>query len=97
MQTPFQSHLTVLESSGSLYASSPAFKVPKLRPSGQIQDWETITYNQFKDDVEASARYWERLLSLHGIPRKSVIGLWQVLSGYRSHRFLTVSRAGLAE
>jgi acyl-CoA synthetase (AMP-forming)/AMP-acid ligase II len=72
----FKTHLTVLGSSASLYSSSPAFKVPRFSARNETVQWQSITYRQFHDDVEIFARYWMRVLSVQGISRKSVVGLW---------------------
>ncbi|KAJ8521428.1 hypothetical protein ONZ45_g1866 [Pleurotus djamor] len=87
------SHLTVLESSASLYPSAPVFKVPQLDNSNHVQEWASITYSQFQSDVELFARYWSR--TLKGVPRRSVVGLW--LSGMTYRDVLHIyglSRAG---
>ncbi|KAN0100713.1 hypothetical protein V8E55_000697 [Tylopilus felleus] len=71
------SHLTILDQSASLYPSAPAFKVPRSDPStGQVHDWLSISYHQFKQDVEYTARYYRRLLKSVGIPDNAVVGLW---------------------
>ncbi|KAI0331939.1 acetyl-CoA synthetase-like protein [Cubamyces sp. BRFM 1775] len=73
----YQTHLSVLERSASLYSSSPAFKVPRLSPDGEhVEEWVPISYQQFLHDVELSARYWTRKLSAYGIPPRSTIGVW---------------------
>ncbi|RDB29199.1 Acetyl-coenzyme A synthetase 2 [Hypsizygus marmoreus] len=70
-----KSHLTVLETSASLYSSSPVFKIPRLDAlTGQVQEWESITYHKFQSDVVTYARYWAR--ALEGVPQRSVVGLW---------------------
>ncbi|KAI9058857.1 acetyl-CoA synthetase-like protein [Trametes sanguinea] len=73
----YQTHLTVLQHSASLYASSPAFKVPRLsHDSGRVEEWAPISYRQFLEDVEQSARYWSRTLTAHGVLPRSVVGVW---------------------
>ncbi|KAH7931106.1 acetyl-CoA synthetase-like protein [Leucogyrophana mollusca] len=73
----FSSHLTVLSQSASLYSSAPVFRVPRSDPStSQVQDWFSITYRQFKHDVELTARYWRRVLRGDGVSEGSVVGLW---------------------
>lgn len=72
-----RTHLTVLKSSASLYPSSPAFRIPQLNSgTGQVQFWQSVTYKQFQLDVELFAKYWTRKLKTHGIPRRSIVGLW---------------------
>ncbi|KAF8271441.1 acetyl-CoA synthetase-like protein [Lactarius quietus] len=79
MHTP-RSHLSVLQTSASLYSSLPAFHVPQtLSESGDVQTWAPVSYMQFLLDVELFARYWAHVLQLDGIPQRSVIGMW--LSG----------------
>ncbi|KAJ3004463.1 hypothetical protein NUW54_g4803 [Trametes sanguinea] len=73
----FQTHLTVLQHSASLYTSSPAFKVPRLSSdSGCVEEWAPISYQQFLEDVELSARYWSRTLTAHDVLPRSVVGVW---------------------
>ncbi|KAI6044932.1 hypothetical protein EDC04DRAFT_2865441 [Pisolithus marmoratus] len=73
----YQSHLTVLE---QMSISDPL--------TGRVHDWLPISYRQFKEDVEVTARHW-------CIPHGSVIGLW--LSGMDYQDVLHIygiSRAG---
>ncbi|KAI0361257.1 acetyl-CoA synthetase-like protein [Trametes cingulata] len=73
----YSTHLTVLERSASLFSSSAAFKVPRLSDDGiAVEEWVPITYEQFLKDVEQSARYWSRTLSAHGVPPRSIVGMW---------------------
>ncbi|CAL1695357.1 unnamed protein product [Somion occarium] len=73
----FKTHLTVLEQSASLYASSPAFKVPRLNPETQeILEWHSISYSQFLADVELFAKFWTQRFSADGVPPRSVVGVW---------------------
>ncbi|THH20855.1 hypothetical protein EW146_g586 [Bondarzewia mesenterica] len=77
MAQNLESHLSVLSASASLHASFPAFRLPRFNlQSGQVQDWESVTYAQFKQDVELFARHWARVLKHDGIPQRSVIGMW---------------------
>ncbi|KAI0051721.1 acetyl-CoA synthetase-like protein [Auriscalpium vulgare] len=77
MASSLQSHLTVLEASAALYASSPAFQLPRCDlQSGDVEDWSPVTYSQFQRDVEVFARHWARVLRTDGIPQRSVIGVW---------------------
>ncbi|KAI8980680.1 acetyl-CoA synthetase-like protein [Trametes punicea] len=73
----YQTHLTVLQRSASLYSSSAAFKIPRLSPNGEdVEEWTPISYAQFLKDVERSAKYWSSTLSAHGVPPRSVVGIW---------------------
>jgi hypothetical protein len=75
-----KSHLSVLQTSASRFASSPAFYVPQtVSESGDVASWEPVTYSQFLLDVELFAKHWGHVLTLDGIPRRSVIGMWSVL------------------
>lgn len=74
-----QSHLSVLEASASKYSSVPVFKVPGTLQNSQVDEWLSISYLQFAEDVELYARYWSSVLALDGIPKRSVVGLWYVL------------------
>lgn len=82
-----RTHLTVLETSASLYPTRPAFKTPRSDcQTGQVQDWQSITYQQFKQDVELFARHWSRVLRRDRVPQKSVVGVWYV-NLQHVHRF----------
>ncbi|KAG9314458.1 hypothetical protein JVU11DRAFT_5255 [Chiua virens] len=73
----YSTHLTVLEQSSSRYSSAPAFRVPRSDPStGRVLEWLSISYRQFKHDVEHTARYYRRILVSAGISDNSVVGLW---------------------
>lgn len=73
----YESHLTVLEQSATTFPSSVAFRLPRLDHStGKVHDWSPISYQQFKEDVELTARYWYSILEARGIPQRSVVGLW---------------------
>lgn len=73
----FRTHLSVLDSSAACFSSSPVFKLPLLdAQTNQLSDWTTITYQQFRDDVERSSAYWAKELRRDAIPQRSVIGLW---------------------
>lgn len=73
------SHLTVLESSAIKYASATVFQIPQLDAAGRIEAWQSITYQQFRRDVELFAQYWKRVLREGGAPVRSVIGMWYVI------------------
>ncbi|RPD64920.1 acetyl-CoA synthetase-like protein [Lentinus tigrinus ALCF2SS1-6] len=74
----YNTHLTVLQHSAAVYSSSPAFILPRLSADGEnvIDAWVPISYHQFLLDVERSARHWSHTLTAHGVPRRSVVGLW---------------------
>lgn len=72
-----RSHLTVLETSSSLYPSQPVFKIPRLDvEAGQGHEWQHITYSEFQRDVELFAKYWARILKSDNVPQRSVVGIW---------------------
>lgn len=74
------SHLQVYKRSAARHADSVLFRLPQVCPStGRVEEWSTVTYQQFEHDVELYARYWSRVLRTAGIPRRSVIGMWYVL------------------
>jgi hypothetical protein len=74
-----RSHLSVLQTSASLYTSLPAFYVPQvLSESNDVEAWAPISYTQFLADVEMLARHWAHVLKLDGIPQRSVVGMWLV-------------------
>ncbi|EMD42196.1 hypothetical protein CERSUDRAFT_129658 [Gelatoporia subvermispora B] len=73
-------HLTVLSEKASLFPTAPAFLVPELSSDGdKVQTWQPISYSQFFDDVELTARYWAAKLAELQLPRHAVVGMW--LSG----------------
>lgn len=77
--TMIKSHLQVYQASTSRFSSSPLFRIPEVCTStGNVLQWETITYQQFEHDVELYARHWSRVLRSNGIPRRSVVGMWYV-------------------
>ncbi|KAG8219899.1 hypothetical protein J3R82DRAFT_894 [Butyriboletus roseoflavus] len=90
------SHLTILEQSSTLYPSAPAFMVPRSDPTtGQVHDWLSISYPQFKEDVEYTARYYRRMFKSAGIVDNSVVGLWLGGMTYQDVLHIYgVSRAG---
>lgn len=72
-----QSHLTVLETSASLYSTKPVYKLAvKSQASDAVESWTPISYKAFHSDVELSARYWSKHLSANGVAPRSVVGLW---------------------
>jgi hypothetical protein len=71
------SHLTVLRSSSSAYASATLFRIPQLdSTSGQVKEWRSISYEQFYRDVELFAQHWTNVFTKAQIARRSIIGLW---------------------
>ena len=71
------SHLTVLESSSSTFASATLFRSPQIDPtSGQIKEWRSISYQQFYRDVELFAQHWTNVFTNAQIPKRSIIGHW---------------------
>lgn len=74
------SHLSVLYESASQFASETAFLIPHESNGEQTQDfsWDTVTYEQFLNDVERYALLWRRVLLSRDISAGSVVGLWNV-------------------
>lgn len=74
----YRTHLAVLEETASSYPSYPAFKVPQLASPGSedVVEWSSITYSQFKSDIETYATYWARTLAADGLQPRAVVGLW---------------------
>ncbi|KIK52464.1 hypothetical protein GYMLUDRAFT_251172 [Collybiopsis luxurians FD-317 M1] len=95
MISSLHSHLTILEESSKRFANRAAFKIPSEQSSSSgVPRWESITYKQFYDDVELSARYWSRELAQKA-PVRSVVGLW--IGGFTYYDVLHiygVSKAG---
>ncbi|PFH50373.1 hypothetical protein AMATHDRAFT_145280 [Amanita thiersii Skay4041] len=89
-------HLTVLQTSARRFGPAPAFRTPRLdADSDFVESWDWISYEQFYQDVELSAKHWTQTLSRKGIPQRSVVGMW--LSGFTYMDVLHiygVSRAG---
>ncbi|KAG2752316.1 acetyl-CoA synthetase-like protein [Suillus brevipes Sb2] len=94
--SPYLSHLTVLEHSASSYPDASVFRVPRSDLlTGQVHDWSSITYSQFKHDVEFTARYWRQVLESDGVPENSVVGLWLPGMAYQDVLHIYgLSRAG---
>ncbi|KAG1761936.1 hypothetical protein EDD22DRAFT_980000 [Suillus occidentalis] len=94
--SPYLSHLTVLEHSASSYPDAPVFRVPRSDLlTGQVHDWSSITYSQFKHDVEFTARYWRQVLESDGVSENSVVGLWLPGMAYQDVLHIYgLSRAG---
>ncbi|TFK18941.1 acetyl-CoA synthetase-like protein [Coprinopsis marcescibilis] len=75
-----RSHLDVFQESTSRYHSAPLFRLPHISPStGKVDSWGTISYQEFRHDVELYARHWMCTLGHDGVQQGSVVGLW--LSG----------------
>lgn len=79
---PLRTHLAALDATASLYPSRPVFKVPRLASPGsdEIEEWSSISYSQFKSDVDLYAKYWARTLAADGLPPRTTVGLWYVPS-----------------
>lgn len=94
---PYKTHLTLLEETAASVPDLPVFKVPRLETpdSEEVAAWISISYAQFKTDVETYARYWSRALTANGIATRSVVGLWSVTVSPRSdvYRVLTICPA----
>lgn len=70
-----RSHLDIFQESTSRYHSATLFRLPHLS-EGRVESWTTITYRQFRLDVENYARHWTRALRADGVLPGSVVGLW---------------------
>jgi acyl-CoA synthetase (AMP-forming)/AMP-acid ligase II len=75
----FKSHLSVLEASAAKYPSRHAFQIAKAGSNSSVDAWAPVTFREFLEDVEVSARYWYKTLSDAGLSQGSVVGLWYVL------------------
>ncbi|KAJ6621257.1 hypothetical protein B0H10DRAFT_2163334 [Mycena sp. CBHHK59/15] len=91
-----RTHLTVLETSACRYPLSPVFKLPRSDSQSTYgQDWHSVTYRQFHNDVENFAGHWLHTLTQSGIAPGSVVGVW--IGGYTYTDVLHIygmSRAG---
>ncbi|KAK7037788.1 hypothetical protein VNI00_010749 [Paramarasmius palmivorus] len=75
-----RTHLTNLEEALRNHAAAIAFKIPTVDAPVLQDDWVSITYSQFAQDIECLSRYWLHNLSRSGIERGSVVAL--CLGGY---------------
>ncbi|CCL98987.1 uncharacterized protein FIBRA_00995 [Fibroporia radiculosa] len=76
----YQTHLGILDESAALHPTATVFRIPEVDPAtNAIRSWHSISYAQFRNDVEHVAKYWTSKLTTQGIQPNSVIGLW--LSG----------------
>lgn len=74
-------HLAIVESSATLYANRAAFRIPSVdSTTNALLEWNTITFAQFKLDIESYARYWKSTFESRNVEKNSVIGLWYVQS-----------------
>ena len=70
-------HLDALYATAERHGLAPAFRTPRLdAAASEIEGWNTITYDQFKGDIETTAKYWSSRLGHAGISGGSVVGLW---------------------
>lgn len=71
-------HLAILEQAASAYPTRPVFKLPKLvaNEAEQVEEWQSISYAQFKADVETYATHWSRILHADGLPPRAIVGVW---------------------
>ncbi|CDO76611.1 hypothetical protein BN946_scf184868.g25 [Trametes cinnabarina] len=73
----YRTHLTILEETASQHPTAAAFRVPRLdKETGDILEWEVVTYSDFWQDVERFAKYWTQKLTADGVHPRSVVGLW---------------------
>ncbi|TFK99733.1 acetyl-CoA synthetase-like protein [Pterulicium gracile] len=97
MSSSFRSHLTVLEKTASLHPEASAFRLPVVGADGAILQWSSVSYQQFWEDVESTARHWLQELTSQSIYSGSVVGMWYVLNGMAYSDVLHIygmSRAG---
>ncbi|KAL0567376.1 hypothetical protein V5O48_014614, partial [Marasmius crinis-equi] len=76
----FKTPLTNLKRAVDRWPSAIVFKIPITDSVDTIIGYSAVTYKEFFDDVETSARYWYSKLSGDGVPAGSVVGL--CLRGY---------------
>lgn len=73
----FKTPLTVLENSAATHRTTPVFRLPSVvAESGAVEEWQTITYEQFRSDVERFARYWLSTLNARHVDAEAVVGIW---------------------
>ncbi|KAL0576083.1 hypothetical protein V5O48_005882 [Marasmius crinis-equi] len=92
----FRSPLTVLSATAAIKPTALAFKIPKINPAtGEVIDWEEISYAEFAKHVDRLAYVWEEALGKDGVGRGAVIAL--CLGGFQYldvvHLY-SISRAG---
>lgn len=73
----FRTYLDILEDSAIQYSERPVFQLA-VPSTGlpEVREWRSVTYAQFKRDVETYAKFWARQLASRCVPQRSVIGLW---------------------
>ena len=72
-----RTHLSVLDKAALAFPTHPVFKVPTLASgSVEVVEWSTITYSQFRSDVDKYAKYWTRILAEDGLEPRSTVALW---------------------
>ncbi|KAM5363911.1 hypothetical protein ACJZ2D_011763 [Fusarium nematophilum] len=90
---PFQTHLSLVQSTTAEHPSALAFKAARPGPAGT--DWTDVSYATFQKDVETSAQYWAGELSKAGIQGRSVVAMWLKGLSYEDLVHMWgVSRAG---
>lgn len=79
MITAPASPIDLLNKALAYFPNNIAFQIPKYTPSGEtLEEWTSITYREFIDDVHRYAKYWSNVLSLEGIYSREVVVLWCV-------------------
>jgi hypothetical protein len=76
MSPTLKTHLTSLEKSTAKHPSAAALKIPHWAEDGVFCGWKTITFSQFLNDVENTARYWANELLQRGIKERDIVGIW---------------------
>jgi acyl-coenzyme A synthetase/AMP-(fatty) acid ligase len=92
----FKTHLNLIEDVVNRKPQAVAFKLPRLHPdTGKIDEWTSVSYQQFRDDINVQASYWIQSLKAKNIAPGSVVTLWlRGLTYEDSTLIFGLSRAG---
>lgn len=67
-------HFEALRARVVSHPDTPVFKLPK--PGALGREWVDVSYREFEADIERMAKYWFAKLASHGLPARSVVGIW---------------------
>ncbi|KAI1784535.1 acetyl-CoA synthetase-like protein [Ganoderma leucocontextum] len=90
-----KTHLQALEDCTAANPSLPIYKLPVYDNEGSLRIWLSVSFSQFKSDVEHFAAYLSQRLQADGVPPRSVIGLWSNGMSYVDVLYIyAIARAG---
>jgi acyl-CoA synthetase (AMP-forming)/AMP-acid ligase II len=96
MVSQLRTHLTAIEVAYNRSPQVAAFRIAKLHPTtGKVDEWLTVSYEQFRGDILAQATYWSGILQSRDIQPGSVVTLWLHGMDYNDATLIFgLSRAG---